>query len=713
MTEMNITVKNKIATKTDNVAYVCDNSDYIINFDFDSEWDAYDTKTARFAHDGQYTDVVFTGNQCNVPIITNTYAFYVGVFAGDLHTTTGALVPCRKSVRSADGAPVNPTPDVYDQLMELIKGMGGIGETDPTVPEWAKQPTKPTYTAAEVGAIAQSDLQAATDAALAQAKASGEFDGPQGPAGAPGKDGTAGADGVTPHIGDNGNWYIGSTDTGKPSRGVAGAKGSDGANGKDGAQGEKGADGITPSIGDNGNWYLGATDTGKPSRGEKGATGEKGEKGDTGATGPTGPKGDTGPQGQKGATGATGPQGPKGDTGMQGPIGEKGDKGDAFTYSDFTAEQLAALKGEKGDTGSQGPKGDKGDKGDTGEQGPKGDTGSGFKVLGYFATVEALSAAVIAPEIGDAYGVGSSDPYDIYIYDTVNGWVNNGPLQGAKGDKGDKGDPFTYSDFTAEQLAALKGEKGDTGERGPQGEQGIQGPKGDTGEPGLQGEKGDKGDTGPQGPKGDTGDTGPQGPKGDKGATGPQGPKGDQGATGSQGPKGDKGDTGPQGPKGADGTTPHIGANGNWYLGATDTGKPSRGATGATGAKGEKGDPGAAGAKGDTGAKGDPGDPGKTGPQGPKGDTGAAGADGKSAYASAKGGGYTGTEAQFNKDLAAVGGKQAKITASGILKGNGSGGVVAATRGSDYIASGNIVKQTLVATETTPTENYAINWVYG
>ena len=49
--------------------------------------------------------------------------------------------------------------------------------------------------------------------------------GPQGPAGAPGKDGTAGTDGVTPHIGDNGNWYIGSTDTGKPSRGTAGAPG--------------------------------------------------------------------------------------------------------------------------------------------------------------------------------------------------------------------------------------------------------------------------------------------------------------------------------------------------------------------------------------------------------------------------------------------------------------------------------------------------------
>lgn len=50
---------------------------------------------------------------------------------------------------------------------------------------------------------------------------------------------------------------------------------------------------------------------------------------------------------------------------------------------------------------------------------------------------------------------------------------------------------------------------------------------------------------------------------------------------------------------------------------------------------------------------------------------------------------------------------------SSLLKGNGSGGIVAATRGSDYIASGNIVKQTLVNVETTPTENYAINWLFG
>ena len=140
---------------------------------------------------------------------------------------------------------------------------------------------------------------------------------------------------------------------------------------------------------------------------------------------------------------------------------------------------------------------------------------------------------------------------------------------------------------------------------------------------------------GPQGPRGEQGpqgEPGPEGPAGEKGDTGPQGPKGDKGDKGDaftyadftaeqlaalKGEKGDTGATGPQGPQGTDGITPHIGENGNWYLGTTDTGKPSRGATGATGAKGEKGDPG------DKGAKGDKGDPGE------KGAPGAPGADGK------------------------------------------------------------------------------------
>ena len=100
-----------------------------------------------------------------------------------------------------------------------------ILETDPNVHEWAKAEEKPTYTAEEVGALSEKTLKPAVSLALAQAKASGEFDG---------------------------------------------------------------ADGLTPTIGDNGNWYLGETDTGKPSRGERGETGAKGDKGETGATGAAG-----------------------------------------------------------------------------------------------------------------------------------------------------------------------------------------------------------------------------------------------------------------------------------------------------------------------------------------------------------------------------------------------------------------------------------------
>ena len=321
-----------------------------------------------------------------------------------------------------------------------------------------------------------------------------------------------------------------------------------------------------------------------------------------------GDKGDTGPAGPQGAKGDTGAQGPKGDTG---PAGEKGEKGDAFTYADFTVAQLAALKGEKGDKGAQGEQGPAGPKGETGAQGltgPKGDTGpagDSYTVKGLYTTLAALQAAHPTGNAGDAWFVGTADSNTVYQWDVDKAaWVNVGALKGPKGDtgpagaKGDtgaqgpqgdtgpagpqgetgpqgpagpKGDPgekgaaFTYSDFTATQLAALKGEKGDTG------------PAGAVGAPGA------KGDTGPQGPKGDTGPAGADGAPGAKGDTGAQGPKGDPGEKGDaftyadftaaqlaalKGAKGDKGDTGPQGPKG-DGV--EVSGSKGQYLGFTDT----------------------------------------------------------------------------------------------------------------------------------------------
>ena len=180
--------------------------------------------------------------------------------------------------------------------------------------------------------------------------------------------------------------------------------------------------------------------------------------------------------------------------------------------------------------------------------------GSGHAKITYKGTLKGTDGTT--PHIG-ANG-------NWYIGDTDTGKPSRGAT-GATGAKGEKGDPGDKG---------AKGDKGDPGEKGAPGAPGATGPKGD---PGAKGDPGEPGATGPQGPKGDKGDTG---------ATGPQGPKGDTGANGPQGPKGDTGATGPQGPKGTDGITPHIGDNGNWYLGATDTGKPSRGATGA------KGDPG-------------------------------------------------------------------------------------------------------------------------
>ena len=80
--------------------------------------------------------------------------------------------------------------------------------------------------------------------------------GDKGDTGEQGPQGNPGQDGLTPHIGTNGNWWIGETDTGVKAEGSQGNPGQDGSNGKDGQNG------LTPHIGTNGNWWIGDTDTG-------------------------------------------------------------------------------------------------------------------------------------------------------------------------------------------------------------------------------------------------------------------------------------------------------------------------------------------------------------------------------------------------------------------------------------------------------------------
>ncbi len=270
-------------------------------------------------------------------------------------------------------------------------------------------------------------------------------------------------------------------------------------------------------------------------------------------------------QGKPGINGERGPQGVpgiKGEPGPQGITGEKGEPGEQ------------GLPGPKGDPGETGPKGDSGEKGDPGEQGPP----------------------------------------------------------GPKGDPGEQG------------LQGIQGEKGERGEKGDTGEQGSPGPQGDPGEPGPKGEPGEKGDTGeqgPPGPKGDPGEPGPPGEKGERGEKGAdgtmtfeelteeqkeslrgeKGEPGEKGDTGEQGPRGEKGETGVPGRDGKDGISPHIGENGNWWIGNADTGRQATGPQGEAGEKGDVGEQGPIGEKGNPGEKGERGEPGVQGAPGENGIT--------------------------------------------------------------------------------------------
>lgn len=129
MPYISMMVKEKIVTKTDLEEYVCGNSDFVAKFDFDAEWDTYDTKTARFVphsvgvHSGSHIDVVFSGDECVIPIINDADYLDIGVFAGNLHATTPGKVPCKKSILSDTGYPADPPDDVYNQIMEKLNSV--------------------------------------------------------------------------------------------------------------------------------------------------------------------------------------------------------------------------------------------------------------------------------------------------------------------------------------------------------------------------------------------------------------------------------------------------------------------------------------------------------------------------------------------------------------------------------------------------------------
>lgn len=132
----------------------------------------------------------------------------------------------------------------------------------------------------------------------------------------------------------------------------------------------------------------------------------------------------------------------------------RGPKGDAFTYEDFTPEQLEALTGPQGPEGpagadgQPGPAGADGKDGEDGAQGPQGIQGdAGPSGVGIASVTQGVEDNTVRITL-------SNGTYYEVELDTI------------QGPKGDKGDTFTYSDLTPAQIASLKGAKGDTGAQG-------------------------------------------------------------------------------------------------------------------------------------------------------------------------------------------------------------------------------------------------------
>lgn len=120
--QIEVIVRDKIArTGNKHALAVCGNSDYVIKFDFDPEWGAYEAKTARFKWNDSYTDVPFTGNECPMPIITNAFRVEIGVYAGELHTTSSAVLPMRRSILCGNETESEVSQKIKEDLDKSLK----------------------------------------------------------------------------------------------------------------------------------------------------------------------------------------------------------------------------------------------------------------------------------------------------------------------------------------------------------------------------------------------------------------------------------------------------------------------------------------------------------------------------------------------------------------------------------------------------------------
>lgn len=159
---------------------VCNNSDYMVVWDLDEDWDQA-AKTMRCTWpDGTYQDVVFTGTEAALPPCPAPGRVRIGLYAGNIHTTRPAELVAFPSILSDGGSPAAPGVDVYAQLLDLLEGdkvKGEKGDTGPEGPQGPQGPagsdaTVPIATATVPGKVMpSSDFDIAADGTLSLYKA--------------------------------------------------------------------------------------------------------------------------------------------------------------------------------------------------------------------------------------------------------------------------------------------------------------------------------------------------------------------------------------------------------------------------------------------------------------------------------------------------------------------------------------------------------------
>lgn len=175
---ININITDKRASVAGAPVIVCGNSDYSIKFTFDDEWGTNTYKTARFVYvrGGRvlHEDRGFTGDSVQIPMLKNTQQVHIGVFQGDIHTTTPAVIPCELSILCGSGEPAEPAPDTdpetYSQIVELLN-LAIVQQEEATAATNTATTAAQTAEAAAQTAAKAADTAASAATAAEEAKA--------------------------------------------------------------------------------------------------------------------------------------------------------------------------------------------------------------------------------------------------------------------------------------------------------------------------------------------------------------------------------------------------------------------------------------------------------------------------------------------------------------------------------------------------------------